>query len=157
MQQSNCCLTTVDRVAVFACFAKSSPRQRGDEPCSSPQTQASPCTGQQASPCTGQQASPCTGPTRDARSAGTGQRGRRERSGAVAQRSRVCCTVACCTAACCTSRGRQPLGYSDRPGRWSQPGSHRPNPRAQDRSAVGPRAAGTAYLMLNKGKKDGEK
>ena len=45
MQQSNCCLTKVDRVAVFACFAKSSPRQRGDEPCSSPQTQASPCTG----------------------------------------------------------------------------------------------------------------
>ena len=91
----------------------------------------------------GQQASPCTGPTRDARSAGAGPT-RPPR----AQRRR-----ACCTAACCTSRGRQPLGYSDRPGRWSQPGSHRPNPRAQDRSAAGPRAAGTAYLMLNKGKK----
>ena len=58
-----------------------------------------------------------------------GQRGCQKRRHRPTRPSRAQRRRACCTAACCTSRGRQPLGYSDRPGRWSQPGSHRPNPR----------------------------
>ena len=134
MQQSNCCLTTVDRVAVFACFAKSSPRQRGDEPCSSPQTQASPCTGPAGVSVHRANA--------DARSAGTGQRGRRERGGAGLAAPRLAALPAV-GSLWATATG--------------QAGGH--SPAATARTHVPKTKAhlaqgqGTAYLMLNKGKK----